>query len=111
MRLLESKIACRPEDIMITPHRDVAIEQLGVVWDAMQNDPHAEWFMSDWAPTTYVAFLRAMNPNRIGLIAQVDGLVAGMCWLGSMELHPETGKPLHCQVELLILPPYRGRAA
>ena len=90
-------------DLTLTP----SIEDIAFIWDAMRRDEMA-WYWTAWSPQSLEDLLARLGSQELIIMATADGQRAGMCFLNNMVVHPQTLRPLHCNVDIYVLPTYRG---
>lgn len=97
-----------PQEILVLT--TYPLDDLHILWQAMEADPAIHLFRTDWSPQTFDEFVGRLGKATVLLVGMVNGKVAGGCWLHHEVCDPFTRVPLHCHVDLYILPEFRGAA-
>jgi len=82
-------------------------DEIAALWAAMRGDEMA-WYWTAWSPQSLDALLASLGTQELVILAKVDGALAGACFLNTIVAHPITRRPLYCNVDIYLLPAYRG---
>ena len=101
----------RARKMRIAPKVDLtlnpSVEDIAALWDAMRQDT-LTWYWTAWSPKSLEDLLARLGSQELVILATVDGQRAGACFLNNLVVDPQTLRPLHCNVDIYLLPDYRG---